>query len=186
MPRTIVNPLYKDTITFLQPSDETGGAYSFHELMLMKGGKNPPHIHTAFTETFTAVHGKLGLQLKDRKIHLHPGESYTVAKKEIHNFFNPGDEPITFNVLFRPGHAGMEQALCIAYGLVAEGLADKKGMPKNIYHAAIVVELSNSYPTGVSSLLRPILKMLANSQKDTRMKKILIDKYYNQQTTSKP
>lgn len=81
MQRTIINPLYKDTITFLKTTKETGGDHSLHLLTLQPGGANPPHIHTAFTETFTAVEGILGLRLRNKTVFLRPGESYVVQKR---------------------------------------------------------------------------------------------------------
>src|SRR5688572_4788933 len=106
MQRTIINPIYKDTITFLETSAETGHKYSLAELTLLQGGGNPPHIHTEFTETFTAVKGVLGLQLRNEKVFLKPGDHYVVDIGEVHNFFNPGKEEIAFTVKFTPGHEG--------------------------------------------------------------------------------
>jgi mannose-6-phosphate isomerase-like protein (cupin superfamily) len=165
MQRTIYNPLYKDTVTFLRTSREAEGKYSLHELSLMPGGGNPAHYHTAFAETFTAVKGQLGLSLRRKRILLEPGESYTVAKGEVHNFFNPGREEIVFTVKFTPGHEGMENTLRIGYGLAADGLTNKKGVPKNLMVAALIMDMADSYPAGAFSLLRPLLSFLARRAK---------------------
>ena len=141
MQRTIINPFYKDTITFLETASETGHQYSLGELTLMPGGGNPPHYHTAFEETFIAVDGILGLQLRNRKVFLRPGEIYTVPIGVVHNFFNPGKEEITFRVRLTPGHQGMEYALRIAYGMATDGLTNDKGLPKSLMAAALVMEL---------------------------------------------
>jgi mannose-6-phosphate isomerase-like protein (cupin superfamily) len=177
MQRTIINPLYKDTITFLETSAETGHQYSLGELTLMPGGGNPPHYHTAFAETFIAVHGILGLELRDQQIFLRPGEDYTVPIGTVHNFFNPGKEEITFRVKFTPGHEGMEYALRIAYGMATDGLTDQKGMPRSLMAAAVIMELGNSYPTGLMSVFRPVLSFLARRAKRNGLEKTLIQKY---------
>lgn len=177
MQRTIINPLYKDTITFLETAAESNGKHTFLEATLLPGGSNPPHYHTAFTETFIAVQSVLGLQLQGKKIRLQPGERYTVQKREVHNFFNPGSEEITFRIIFEPGHIGMEQTLRIAYGLAADGLTNKKGMPKSLFAAALIMELSNSYPAGIMSLVRPMLSLLARRAEKRGLKKILIEQY---------
>lgn len=75
--------------------------------------------------------------------------------------FNSSNQEIKFNVLFEPGHVGIENALRIAYGLAADGLADKKGNPKNLGVAALLMEMSNSYPTGVLSFITPFISLLA-------------------------
>jgi quercetin dioxygenase-like cupin family protein len=177
MKRTIVNPIYKDTVTFINTAAETGGAYTLLELTLLPGGRNPPHIHKAFTEKFTVIDGQLGLELKNGSRVLRPGESYTVKVNEVHNFFNPSDQEIRFQVLFTPGHSGIENALCIAYGLAADGLSDKKGRPKDFSIAALMMKMSDSYPKGLLSLLTPLLSMVAKRARKKGMEQRLVEKY---------
>lgn len=177
MQRTIINPLYKDTITFLKTTKETGGDHSLHLLTLQPGGANPPHIHTAFTETFTAVEGILGLRLRNKTVFLRPGESYVVQKKELHNFFNPNGKTIVFRVKFMPGHEGMEYALRIAYGLASDGRTNKKGMPRSLSVAALLMDMSNSYMTGPAIVLRPVLGWLAGRARRKGIEEVLIQKY---------
>lgn len=177
MQRTIVNPLYRDTVTFLETASEADHQYSLMELTLMPGGGNPPHYHTAFAEKFTAVDGTLGLQLRDRKVFLRPGEDYLVPAGTVHNFFNPGKTEIRFHVKFKPGHEGMENTLRIAYGLATDGLTDSKGMPRSILVAALILEMSNSYPTGVMTVLRPLLPFLARRARKKGIAQMLINKY---------
>lgn len=179
MQRTIINHLYKDTVTFLETSAETNGRYSLMEITLMPGGGNPPHYHTSFSEKFTAVEGTLGLQLQDRKVFLRPGEDYEVQIGETHNFFNPGDEEISFRIRFTPGHEGMENLLQIAYGLARDGLTNKDGIPRNLIAAALIMEMGNSYPTGFMSVLKPLLSFFAKKAKKSGLDKMLIQKYCN-------
>lgn len=83
--RKIVNPIIKDTATFLQTSEESDGKVSDIEITLMTGGGNPLHYHKTYSETFTAIDGELGLKLgkKQTKI-LKPGETHTVEPMSLH------------------------------------------------------------------------------------------------------
>ena len=75
MKRKIINPIIKDTITFIQTSEETKREISELELTLMPEGANFSHYHKTFTETFTAVEGRLGLKLRGDNVKiLKPGE----------------------------------------------------------------------------------------------------------------
>ncbi|WP_162056537.1 cupin domain-containing protein [Pontibacter pamirensis] len=126
MKRTIENPIIKDTATFLQTAEESGGKISDIEFTLMPEGGNPLHYHKTYSETFTAIDGELGLKLgkKVTKI-LKPGESYTVEPMSLHSFFNPTDKEIKFNIKIKPGHTGFENSLRILYGMAADGSLSK-------------------------------------------------------------
>ena len=63
MRRTIVNPIIKDTATFLQTAEESGGKITEAEITLMPKGGNPLHYHKTYSETFTVLEGELGLKL---------------------------------------------------------------------------------------------------------------------------
>lgn len=177
MQRKFVNPLYKDVIEFLETTAETSGTYLRLQVTLAAGGSNPPHFHKAFSEQFTAVTGVLGVRLKEGTKFLNPGETYTVPKNEVHNFFNPGKEVIVFEINFKPGHEGMEKCFQIAYGLAADGLTNKKGMPKSIYAAALILDLSNTYPAGFMSLFSPLIFWLAQRARKKGIEEKLLEKY---------
>jgi mannose-6-phosphate isomerase-like protein (cupin superfamily) len=179
MERTIINPLYKDTVTFTQMSEETGGKITELELTLSPKGGNPLHYHTSFEETFTAVKGDLGLELKNKKLILKPGESYTVKKKEIHGFFNPSaSEEIEFNIKIVPGHTGFEHSLRIMYGLAQDGQTLKNGIPKDLGVAFWLGELNDSNVDGILfKVLKPLGTFLAKKVKTKGLDKKLINKY---------
>jgi len=178
MKRTIVNPVIKDSVTFLQTAEETNGKVSEANITLMPGGGNPLHYHKTYSETFTAVDGDLGLKLgrRDTKI-LSVGESYTVEPMSLHSFFNPTDKEIKFNVKLRPGHTGFENSLRILYGMAAEGLTDNKSIPKSLKHTAIIVCMSDMNVPGLLTLLYPLLKRISNKAKKNGEEQKLIDKY---------
>jgi mannose-6-phosphate isomerase-like protein (cupin superfamily) len=133
MKRTIVNPVIKDVATFLQTANESSSKVSEIEIVVMPGGGNILHYHKTYSETFIAVEGDLGIKLKDSIKVLKPGERYTVKPMELHAFFNPTGRPVKFRILIEPGHEGFENSLRILYGLAADGLTDKKSVPKKPY-----------------------------------------------------
>jgi quercetin dioxygenase-like cupin family protein len=177
MKSVIVNPLFKDSITFLKTAEETRGAYAEHLLTLMPGGGNPMHVHRAFTETFVAVKGVLGIQLKNERKLLLPGESYTVRRNEPHCFFNNSDEAIVFRIVHKPGHTGMENMLRIMYGLAADGLTNKNGIPKNIFTLAVLGDMGDSRVVGPMAVLNPFLSILARRARKKGLDRQLIDRY---------
>jgi quercetin dioxygenase-like cupin family protein len=178
MKRTVVNPIIKDTATFLQTSEETNGKLTEIEITLMPGGGNPLHYHKTYSETFTGIEGDLGVNLgKNKSKILKPGESFTVEPMAFHSFFNPADKEIKFNVKMNPGHTGFENSIRIIYGLAADGLTDKNTVPKSIKHMAIVVCMSDMNLPGLFTWLYPLLKFIANREKTNGGEQSLIDRY---------
>ena len=180
MKRTIVNSIFKDTATYLQTAAESNGKITEFEITLMPGGANPIHYHKTFSETFTAIDGDLGVRLgkRNKKI-LKPGESHTVKPMGLHSFFNSTDREIRFNVQIKPGHEGFENSLRILYGMAADGMTDKNGIPKSIQHKAIVACMSDMNIPGFFTLIYPILERIAKKAKISGAEQQLIDKYCN-------
>ncbi|MDA9554811.1 cupin domain-containing protein [Pelobium sp.] len=178
MQRKIINSVIKDTVTFIRTSKETNGKTTELELTLMPKGGNFPHYHKTLTETFTAIEGNLGLKLKGNKLKiLRPNETYTVAVNEVHSFFNPSEKEIRFNVKIEPGSVGFENSLRILYGLAEEGLTNKKSIPKQLTHIAIIGKISDSYLPGFMKILTPLLNYLAEKAKKTGVEQQLVEKY---------
>jgi quercetin dioxygenase-like cupin family protein len=178
MKRTVVNPIIKDTATFLKTAGETNGELTEIEITLMPGGGNPLHYHKTYSETFTAIDGDLGVKLAKGKTKiLEPGESYTVKPMELHGFFNPIDKEIKFNVKINPGHTGFENSIRIIYGLAGDGLTDNNSIPKSIKNTAIIAYMSDMSLPGIFTLIFPLLKFIAKRAKANGEEKMLIDKY---------
>jgi hypothetical protein len=177
MKKTIVNPIFKDTITFLQTSAESNGRITDVEVTLMPKGRNVLHCHV-YPEKFTAIDGELGLEngKKEQKI-LKPCESHTVESMAWHCFFNPTDREIRFGVRVEPGNERLEYFLRILYGLAADGLTDKRSRPKTIKHAAILLGMAEAKIAGPLRLMSPILKRVAKKAKANGKEQKLIDKY---------
>ncbi len=161
LPRTITNPLIGDRVTFLKTADETGGGYTLVEVTLQPGGGTGLHYHVDYTESFTAVDGVLGIQLDDQELRLVPGEQAEVPLRRLHRFYNPGPTPITFQTRITPARQ-FEAMLRVAYGLATDGRCNAKGMPKNIWHLALLFELGETYLPGLPlGVQRGLFGMLA-------------------------
>ncbi len=177
MKKEIFNPIFKDTVTFLRTSAETNGQVSDMIVELNAHGRNPMHKHSEFAETFIVLEGELGLMLKGRKIILPAGDKLTIEKGEAHCFFNPTKGTVKFQVQFKPGHEGAENMLRILYGMAADGITDKKGIPRSLRAIAVLGELGDTTLTGLYSLLNPFLKRLAVQARKSGMEKSLVNRY---------
>jgi quercetin dioxygenase-like cupin family protein len=177
MNRTILNPIINDRVTFVQTCAESNGRITAIEVTLMPKGRNPLHCH-AYTETFTAIDGDLGLENEKKQQQvLKSGESYTVPSMAWHCFFNPTDRAIRFGVQLEPGNERFEYFLRILYGLAADGLTDKKSRPRSIKHAAILLAMADAKMTGLLGMMSPLLKGVAKKAKANGDEQKLIDKY---------
>jgi quercetin dioxygenase-like cupin family protein len=176
-PLRIYNPVQKDYATLLESSAASNGVRTLAELDLAPGGGNALHFHRAFSERFEALEGALYLQVGKKTQILQPGQSVTAYPNTLHRFFNPTEQRIRFLVELRPGHTGFEQALQIAYGLAADGKTNQQGLPTNLYHLAVIIELGDSGLPGLYSLLAPLLRYLATRARRLGIEQELIRNY---------
>jgi mannose-6-phosphate isomerase-like protein (cupin superfamily) len=176
--RVFINPIFKDKATVIKTQEETGGRYMLGELEVAPGGGNFMHTHSAFEETFTAVKGRLGIVLNNKKYYLEPGESVTVPLHAPHHFFNDSKEFITCHIKFAPGHDGFIKGIAIGYGLAADGKTNSKGIPKSIMHLALLIDLTDTKPTGIMGLLFPLFKWMAKKARRNGIEQQLLEQYY--------
>jgi mannose-6-phosphate isomerase-like protein (cupin superfamily) len=172
-----VNPVIGDKLEFLKTARETGGAYTLVEIELAPGGSNIPHIHQAFSETFIPVEGTLEVRNGDQKVLLQPGQVHTAPAGVIHCFRNPTNKPVRFQAELRPGHEGFENSLKIVYGLAADGLTNRKGVPLNPTHTAVVGIIGDTHLPGAMALLMPLFRCLARRARRQGVEKGLLDRY---------
>jgi quercetin dioxygenase-like cupin family protein len=179
IPRKVfINPIFKDKVTVLRSSEETGGAYLLGELEVSPGGKNFMHTHGAFEETFTAVKGELGVMLNGKEHILQPGQSITIPLHQPHHFFNHSKTSITCHVRFSPGYDDFIKGLAIAYGLAADGKTNSRGMPKSLIHLGLLISLTNTRPTGFLGVMFPLFTWLAKRARKKGVEDKLLEKYY--------
>jgi quercetin dioxygenase-like cupin family protein len=175
--KVLENPLIKDKVTFLRTSAETEGAYTLLEVELAVGGGNSLHAHTSFDEEFIPMEGLLGIEVEKQKWEVKPGESAIAPIGKWHRFFNPGDKPIRFQVKLTPGSEGFERGLSIAYGLAGDGATNKKGIPKQFSHLALITSMTDTVIPGIFSIIQPILRWKARKAMENGIDQYLINKY---------
>lgn len=135
MQRTVKNRVTGEQITFLETAEETDGRYLYIEVSLPPQGDGPPlHIHDEFEEEFEGISGKLTVTLGKKQSILTPGDRRIAPLKTPHTFTNNHDEPVVFRVRLTPP-SQFEQSVRIHYGLIDDGLVDKKGRPKHTQHS---------------------------------------------------
>ena len=176
-PRVIRNPAIGDVVTFLDTAAESGGARTYVEIELQPRGGNAPHIHGSFDEHFECVEGTLAVKVGKSVLHLGPGERATAPAGSVHHFANPTDETVRFRVELRPGHAGFEHGLRIAYGLAEDGLVRGAGIPRKLSHTAVLSEMGDTRPAGTLAALGPVLRILARRARARGVEAELLARY---------
>ena len=175
--RRIHNPVQRDWVTFLETCDETGGLRTVVDLTVSPGGGNVLHTHRSYDERFAVLEGSLGVQVGRHVAVLGPGGSATAHAGVPHRWFNPGTRPARVLVTLTNGHAGFERALRVAYGLARDGLVDGRGVPRALSHVALLLELSDTAPTGPGRLLVPALRALARRARAEGVERELVARY---------
>jgi len=160
-PRRIYNPVQRDAITFLETSEETNGERTLAELEISPGGKVTPHFHLTYSERFSVLEGRLTVDIDGVRHELGPSDEAVAAPGTLHAWSNPSAERSIARVELRPGSPGFEKALRIAYGLAADGLVLKNGMPRNPLHAALVLDMGEGRLPGAYATLERVLRLLA-------------------------
>jgi quercetin dioxygenase-like cupin family protein len=159
--RRYYHPLQKDYATFLETSEESGGEHTLIEIEVAPGGGNAPHYHKTYEEHFEVIEGFLEVLVGRETRVLRPGERAVAGRNVLHRFRNPTGSPTRFLVELRPGHAGFERAIKAGYGLAADGLTGPTGIPKNIYHLAVLLGWSEMRVPGIFTLAEPLFRLLA-------------------------
>ena len=175
--RKIYSPVQRDAAIFLETTEESGGRRTLLEIELAPGGSNVAHRHLGYAERFVALDGELTVRV-DGLLHvLQPGDEATAQPGVLHCFANETDEPVRFQVELAPGHRGFEQALQIGYGLAQDGLANGKGIPKSVVHAALLMQMGEMRVSGPMRALTPLLGALARWARRRGTDAALVERY---------
>jgi quercetin dioxygenase-like cupin family protein len=83
-PRRIYNPVQRDAATFLETSEETGGARTLAELEVAPGGKVTPHYHLTYSERFKVLEGQLTVEIDGIHHELEPGDEAVAEVRSLH------------------------------------------------------------------------------------------------------
>lgn len=143
--RTVWNKEGNYSCTFVKTRNETEGEYELMRVGVEPEGGNWWHYHTTFDETFTVVHGELTVETEEKKQVIKKGDSITVSKKNLHQFYNATDSVTIVLVRVTPA-AGLEKTIRIAYGLINKGELSRDNATANPWHLFLLGSYSNSYP----------------------------------------
>jgi quercetin dioxygenase-like cupin family protein len=175
--RRMYNPVQKDAAIFVQTAAESGGVRTLLDLEVAPGGGNMLHYHTTFDEQFTVMSGEFGVQVGNEHFTLKPGDSAVAPAMALHRWYNTSAETAIVRVELLPGNTGFERTLQISYGLAQDGLLNKQGLPKNIAHLSILIELSDTIVPGVFARILPIMRLIARYARRKGIEQQLIERY---------
>lgn len=144
--RTIKNPIVKDEVTFIETAQSSNGQLTCIEVKLAPSGGNELHFHDNFVETFEVLEGELTIKLEKTIFKLKKNETKSVSKNQLHYFKNTSVRPVRFLVKIEPANQNFEAFLAIMYGLARDGLTNKKGIPKSLWHIGVISAISETYP----------------------------------------
>jgi mannose-6-phosphate isomerase-like protein (cupin superfamily) len=166
-------------IRILKTGKETNGEYDLLEYIVFPKARTAVrHYHKDFSERYTVISGMMILEIGEDYKLLTPGESFIVEPGQVHTFFNHTSDEVRFTTEIRPSSESFIKALIIRQGLVKNGLCNKKGLPKKLSHLTILINLSQTYPTGFRGFLQNFFISLAEKPKMKKLEAELIKKYY--------
>jgi quercetin dioxygenase-like cupin family protein len=173
--RVFHNPVIGDKATLIKTSDDTNGECTLLEVVVVPGGGNAFHTHTSYSEKFEVLEGKLSVTLDNTTYQLEAGDTATIPANAVHCFNNRTSAPVKFLVEFSPAQPGFEKMIAIGYGLASDGLVNKKAIPKDIRHLAILASMSGTIPSGIFKIFMPLFKLIAGLSR--RVEAELVNKY---------
>jgi mannose-6-phosphate isomerase-like protein (cupin superfamily) len=159
--RRIYNPVQKDVATFLETSEETGGERTLAVVEVAPGGGTRPHYHKTYAEHFEVIEGTLEVLVGRETRVLRAGQKAVVPKNTLHRFHNATGETVTFLCEMRPGQPGFKKIIRVGYGLARDGLTRSDGIPKNLYHMALLLDWSEIRVPGFFTVIEPLMRLLA-------------------------
>jgi mannose-6-phosphate isomerase-like protein (cupin superfamily) len=148
---TIENVMSGERLTFLATSRDTGGAYTRVRFTLPpRGTGTPPHLHTALSERFEVVSGRLSVAVggDEPPVVLMPGESAFVPPYTVHRFWNGTNEEAIFEAEVRPSE-GFEAFMRASFGLARDGKTNRGGVPRNPLELGLLMQPADVFIPGV-------------------------------------
>ena len=123
--RRLENPASGEAFTFVETSEETGGARVVTLIEVQPGGGPRPHAHPP-EETFELVEGVIELLYEGRWRSLEPGELVIVPPGSVHTFTNPSDAAASVKVTVVPPN-DFERTMRALAGLAHDGRLGEPG-----------------------------------------------------------
>jgi len=125
----------------------------FRTFLESGGGQNQLHYHSKISETFKIIKGELNIVIGNDEKTLITGNEYSILPETNHMFYNKSDEQVIFDVEIKNPEK-MINALQIMYGLTNDGQTNKDGIPNNLFHTAIGLDMMDAFSPKVPYLLQ--------------------------------
>ena len=131
------NPVTGERIIFRRTAADTGGELVEIEVVLRPDAfVAGAHVHPFQEERFTAIQGSVGFWVGGHRRVAGPGDELVVPAGTPHKFWNAARTEARFTTEVRPA-LQFEQLLETMFGLAADGLTNKRGLPNPLRLAVI-------------------------------------------------
>jgi quercetin dioxygenase-like cupin family protein len=132
------NPVSGEKVLVVESAEETAGRRLVLDLGVEPGGFLPggEHVHDHLTERFHVERGHLAFASAGERRLLGPGDELSVAPGAWHTWDHAGAEEVRLRVTIEPA-LDVEEAVLVAWGLSADGHANRKGLPSPLLAALL-------------------------------------------------
>lgn len=146
------NSIIKDRIVIIEDSKYK---LIFRVFLESGGGQNQLHYHSKINETFKIVKGELNIVIDSNEKILITGDEYAILSYTSHMFYNKSDKQVIFDVEIKNPQK-IIKALQIMYGLTNDKKTNKEGLPNNIFHTAIGLNLMDAFSPKIPFIIQKI------------------------------
>ncbi|WP_107037759.1 cupin domain-containing protein [Brumimicrobium mesophilum] len=168
------NPIIKDRLRIIENSKYK---LIFRTFLESGGGQNQLHYHSKINETFKIIQGELNIIINNEEKILRTGDEYSILPYTNHMFYNKSDKQVVFDVEIKSPNK-MMNALQIMYGLSSDEKTNKEGLPNNIFHTAIGLNLMDAFSPKIPFIVQKTgISFFYNLGKILGIEKQLINKY---------
>ncbi|MDQ3102882.1 MAG: cupin domain-containing protein [Actinomycetota bacterium] len=115
-------------VTLTDPRERADEVLVSHLFVAPGGRVAAPHWHPTVEERFLILAGEVGFLIDGREVTLRPGESATVHRGVVHDWWQVGEVEAQALVEVRPGVAFVEMVGSM-FGLARDGKVSPEGMP---------------------------------------------------------
>ncbi|WP_227872264.1 cupin domain-containing protein [Paenibacillus albus] len=145
------------TVTLLERgSDEWGDFLRMEHQIPQQGAINSPHWHPIIVESFEVKQGLLKGIVDGAERVFGAGERLTIHPKQVHQFFNVGEETLTGIHEVRPPGFHWEM-FKLHHKLACEGKLSLKGTPYHPFWLGMLWKYGDGYAADAPAIVQKVL-----------------------------